>query len=125
MTDIAADMWDHQPVMKSPPPPLTEEEMRQILGFVWARQFYGSMGDGARGKKSFAEKHCATCHNDTSSGAPNLAGLKRTYSDIALIAVLWQHGPHMFEAMRQRGISWPRFTAGQMSDLIAYLNSLH
>jgi hypothetical protein len=41
-----------------------------------------------------------------------------------MVAVLWQHGPHMLDMMTQRKIAWPRFTAQQMTDLIAYLNSL-
>jgi hypothetical protein len=30
----------------------------------------------------------------------------------------------MLDLMNQRKLEWPRFTAQQMSDLIAYLNSL-
>ena len=41
-----------------------------------------------------------------------------------MISILWTHGPSMLEQMNQQKIAWPRFTAGQMSDLIAYLSSL-
>ena len=49
---------------------------------------------------------------------------KDAYSDITLVAALWDHGPQMLEMMKQKKLAWPRFTAPQMSDLIAYLNSL-
>ncbi len=82
LTDIAADMWNHQPSMKQPPPALSQEEMRQIIGYIWARQYFRGNGNAERGKKVFAEKNCATCHNDPSSGAPKLAKGKDAYSDI-------------------------------------------
>ena len=41
-----------------------------------------------------------------------------------MVSALWDHGPRMLEPMKQREVAWPRFTAQQMSDLIAYLNSL-
>jgi len=122
LTDIAVDMWNHQPSMKNPPPELSQEEMRQILSYIWARQYFRGNGNAERGKKVFAEKSCATCHVD--GGAPKLGKGKDAYSDITLVAALWDHGPQMLEMMKQKKLPWPRFTAAQMSDLIAYLNSL-
>ena len=49
---------------------------------------------------------------------------KDGYSDITMVSVLWSHGPRMLERMNEKKIAWPRFTAPQMADLIAYLNSL-
>jgi mono/diheme cytochrome c family protein len=124
LTGIAAAMWNHQPNMKQPPPQLTADEMRQILGHVWAVQRFRGDGNASRGKRVFAEKRCETCHNDPASGAPKLAKGKDAYSDITMVSALWGHGPRMQEMMAQKKIEWPRFTAPQMSDLIAYLNSL-
>jgi mono/diheme cytochrome c family protein len=124
LTDIAAGMWNHQPNIKPTQPSLSQEEMRQIVGYVWARQYFRGNGNAERGHKVFAEKNCAACHNDPSSGAPKLAQGKDAYSDITLVAALWEHGPRMLDLMNQKKLAWPRFTAQQMSDLIAYLNSL-
>jgi mono/diheme cytochrome c family protein len=124
LTQIVVDMWNHQPSMKNPPPNLSQEEMRQILSYIWAKQYFRGDGSAERGKKVFGDKNCATCHNDPSSGAPKLAKGKDAYSDITMVAALWEHGPHMLELMNQKKLAWPRFTADQMSDLIAYLNSL-
>jgi len=41
-----------------------------------------------------------------------------------MVSVVWQHGPRTLDLMNQKKLPWPRFTARQMSDLIAYLNSL-
>lgn len=124
LTDLAAAMWNHQPSMKQPNPAFTADEMRQLLGYIWSRQYFRGVGNAERGKKVFSEKNCATCHNDPSSGAPKLAKGKDAYSDITMVAALWEHGPHMLDLMHQKRIPWPRFTAVQMTDLIAYLNSL-
>ena len=128
LTEIAVDMWNHQPKMQKSAPTLSQEEMRQLLGYVWARQYFRGSGSPDRGKRVFMEKNCAACHNDPSSGAPNLARgnlpYSKSYSDITMVSVLWEHGPRMLEMMTQRKIEWPRFMAQQMTDLISYLNSL-
>jgi hypothetical protein len=39
-----------------------------------------------------------------------------------MISTLWLHGPRMLHEMERKKLPWPKFTARQMSDLIAYLN---
>ena len=82
LTDIAVDMWHHLPEMKQPPPSLAPEEMREIIAYIWARQYFTGRGKVASGKKIFAEKHCAECHDDSPGSAPNLSKGKDGYSDI-------------------------------------------
>ncbi|MBZ5581361.1 MAG: cytochrome c [Acidobacteriia bacterium] len=122
LTDIAVDMWNHEPAMKQPQT-LTQQEMHEILNYIWARQRFEGGGDAARGKRVFADKTCGTCHGNAASGAPNLAQGKGSYSDITMVSALWQHGPRMLELMQQKKVAWPRFSnPQQMADLIAYLN---
>ena len=109
--------------MKPPPPTLAPEEMREIIAYIWARQYFTGRGKVACGKKIFAEKHCAECHDDSPSSALNLRKGKDGNSDITMVAALWQYGPRMLELMTQKKLAWPRFREQQMSDLIAYLNS--
>ena len=124
LTEIAVDMWNHQPSMKNPPPTFTPEEMQQIIQYIWAKQYFRGTGSETRGKTVFAAKNCATCHNDSASGAPKLGKGKDAYSDITMVAALWDHGPQMLDSMTARKLAWPRFTAQEMEDVIAYLNSL-
>jgi len=123
LTDIAADMWDHAPKMAQPPPKLALGEMRQIVSYLWAEAILHDSGASADGKKVFAAKSCAVCHNDPSSGAPSLSDRRGGFSTISMIATLWRHGPRMLKEMEARRVAWPKFTARQMSDLIAYLNA--
>jgi mono/diheme cytochrome c family protein len=119
LTDIAAAMWHHQPEMKQPPVVLSPGDMRQLLGYIWSRQYFTGSGNAESGKRIFAEKGCGSCHNDPSSGAPKL---EKGQSDITMVSVLWEHGPRMLDMMNARKIAWPRFTAQQMDDLVAFLN---
>jgi mono/diheme cytochrome c family protein len=123
LTQIAAAMWEHQPLMNNPPPTLSEDEMRQLVSYIWARQYFQGHGRAERGKRVFADMHCATCHDDASIGAPKLPTAKGGYSDITMVSILWEHGPQMLDMMNSRKLEWPRFTSPEMSDLIAYLNS--
>src|SRR5581483_2325112 len=87
LTEIAVDMWNHQPNMKQPPPVLTQDEMQQILGYLWARQYFHGDGNPEHGKAVFREKSCAGCH-DGSGSAPKLNKGKDAYSDITIISAL-------------------------------------
>jgi cytochrome c2 len=126
LTEIAAAMWNHGPAMRSagaPPAHFEPDEMRELLSFLWARQFFVDAGDAARGRRVFAAKGCASCHSNPASGAPPLLSVRREFSGAAMVSALWRHGPAMLDAMRKRGTPWPRFNGREMADLIAYLNS--
>jgi mono/diheme cytochrome c family protein len=125
LTDIAVDMWNHAPKMAQPPPSLTQDEMQELLSYLWMRQFIHRSGDIARGKEVFAQKHCADCHMKGAHSAPPLPGQGRGYSEVTIMSALWRHGPTMLRRMRQAKIGWPRFEdPQQLSDLIAFLNSV-
>jgi mono/diheme cytochrome c family protein len=109
--------------MAQPPPRLERDDMRRIASCLWQEQLLTQSGNPAHGKRVFSEKNCAACHNDASSGAPSLSGRKGAFSAVTMVATLWRHGPQMLEGMKEKGIQWPRFTAEQMSDLIAYVNT--
>ncbi|MBZ5611335.1 MAG: c-type cytochrome [Acidobacteriia bacterium] len=123
LTDIAAAMWNHAPQMRQPPPTLTIAEWRELISYVWGKQFFTSRGDAGRGRKTFESKKCATCHNDASSGAPSLTKPAEPYSAISVVSVLWRHGPAMLRKMEEKHIAWPQLSQNEMANLIAYLNS--
>jgi cytochrome c551/c552 len=118
LTEIAAAMWNHAPRMAAAgakPVKLEAGEMRELLSYLWAEQFFQGSGNPAAGRRVFAAKRCATCHQDSFTG--------RSFSGAVMVAALWHHGPRMLDQMKGKGIAWPRFERAQMSDLIAFLNS--
>jgi cytochrome c2 len=126
LTEIAATMWNHAPRMAAAgakPVKLEPGEMRELLSYLWAEQFFEGSGNSGAGRHVFAAKHCTTCHEDSSTGAPKLTGAGRSFSGATMVSALWRHGPSMLNQMKAKGISWPRFEGTQMSDLIAFLNS--
>jgi len=127
LTEIAAEMWDHAPrmsaAMKSAPPQFSGGEMRDLLSYLWARQFFEGSGEVARGKRVFAAKHCNSCHGVATSGAPDLGARAGTFNGATMVSALWRHGPAMLARMQSKSIHWPRFDAPEMSDVIAYLNA--
>jgi mono/diheme cytochrome c family protein len=122
LTDIAAEMWNHAPKMRQPPPPLLGGEMRQIVTYLWTQQIFQETGDPSAGKKVFAAKNCANCHNDRSTGAPDLSTRRGKFSSVSMISTLWRHGPQMLDQMKMKNMPWPNFSSRQMSNLISYLN---
>jgi mono/diheme cytochrome c family protein len=122
LTDIAAAMWDHQPKMAPSPPQLSPDEMRELISYLWAGQFFQDEGRAAAGAKVFTSKHCVACHGDGSSGAPKFPVAGRSFTAASLVAGLWRHGPLMLDQMRTRNIAWPRFSQDDMANLIAFLN---
>src|SRR5262249_7117686 len=105
-----------------PPPRFDTDEMRDLLSYLWARQFFEDAGEPARGSRVFSSKHCAGCHGAGSARGPDLRTGQRSFNGAAMVSALWSHGPRMLEEMKSRGIPWPHFEAREMSDLIAYLN---
>ena len=122
LTDIAVAMWNHEPRMAAARAPFSLEEMREILSYLWAEQFFEGSGKPAAGARVFAAKRCAVCHNDPASGAPKLTGSKDSFTAATIVTALWHHGPGMFDQMKAKGIPWPRFDGSEMANLIAYLN---
>lgn len=127
LTGIAVAMWNHAPKMPAAPPKLDVGEMREITSSLWAEQFFQDSGSVKAGQHVYHARHCATCHEDPSSGAPKLSG--RVYSSAVMVSSLWHHGPRMLDQMQAKKISWPRFEGqganNDMSNLIAFLNSLY
>jgi mono/diheme cytochrome c family protein len=123
LTDIAAALWNHEPKMSAAAPSTIDlDQMRELISYLWARQFFEDAGNAPAGRRVFASKHCTACHESGAGGAPKLPSASIPISGPEMISALWHHGPRMMEQMQAQHIVWPSFSAAQMSNLIAYLN---
>jgi mono/diheme cytochrome c family protein len=122
--DIGAGMWNHAPLMRTFPP-ISVDEMRKILAYVWELQYMGPPGNAARGQRVFEQKRCITCHNDGSTGAAKSPRPGKTFTPFSMVALGWSPGRQMHQAMMNKGVRWPYLSADDMSNLVAYLNTLH
>ena len=123
-TDLAAILWNHAPRLTGSRPPVSYEEMRDLVAYLSSAQFLEERGDMERGKTVFAKKRCGTCHNNPSSGAPNLAAVSGKMTSFDMIAAVWKHGPGMWHRMQERRVAWPHFRDSEMADLTAYLHGV-
>jgi mono/diheme cytochrome c family protein len=121
LTAVAAVMWNHASLLHLEPPRLDTEEMREILSYEWAGQFFESSGGAGKGHRLFVSKHCVDCHSGAGPG-PVLTGKAGIWNGITMVSALWHHGPAMLDEMNRKKIAWPSFGSGEMTDLIAYLN---
>ena len=122
LNDVAAAMWSHAGKMDQELQALESSEVSSLVTWLWSQQILANNGSAARGRSAFAAKGCTGCH-DGAASAPSLAASKGSFSTVSMISALWDHGPRMLERMKQKGVKWPRFTASEMSDLIAYVNA--
>jgi mono/diheme cytochrome c family protein len=113
-------MWNHAAFLHLEPPRLDASEMREVLSYSWAKPFFDAAGDAAKGRRIFASKHCVACHSGSGPGPKLPSG---DWNGVAMVSALWRHGPAMLDEMNRRKIAWPLFRAGEMPDLIAYLDS--
>src|SRR5262245_11346728 len=129
--DLAAAMWNHLPRMteRMKPagidrPKLDDREARDLMAFLYTINYFDPPGNRENGRKLFTGKQCVACHQTGGSGGavgPALDSLKQFSSPIFVAAALWNHGPQMAEAMKERNAVRPTFTGQELRDLIAYL----
>ena len=130
--DLAAALWNHAPQMAArmrtlslPRPRLDAKESGDLSAFLFSIDYFGGRGRVDAGQRLFVEKRCVTCHAVGSAGGsvgPPLDRMKAVASPIYLATLMWNHGPQMTDAMKARGVERPSFKAGELTDLIAYLD---
>ena len=51
LTDIAVAMWEHEPRMNAAPAPLSLGDMREIVSYLWADQYFEDAGNPSAGAR--------------------------------------------------------------------------
>jgi mono/diheme cytochrome c family protein len=130
---FAAAMWNHLPSMVTQMGAmgidrqrLTPWEMGDLIAFLVWLDYFDPPGDTASGRVLFAEKSCIVCHQVGGTGGvagPSLDFLNQYGSPVQIATALWNHGPSMSAAMRERGIRRPMFSGSELVDLIAFLKA--
>lgn len=78
----------------------------------------------AEGGVIFRAKGCANCHGNTASGGklgPRLRERASLASLPQLVTAMWNHAPHMYEAMRAQKLPYPTLDYDETGQLVAYL----
>lgn len=132
--DLAASMWNHLPEMGAAMreygierPQMDAREAGDLVAFLFTLDYFDPPGDVDVGKRLFNEKKCVVCHQVGTYGGvvgPSLDNLSQFGSPILVAASMWNHGPAMADAMKEMGVERPTFVGSELTDLIAYLESV-
>jgi cytochrome c2 len=107
-------------------PELSEQEAADLFVYFFAARYFEQPGDIRRGARVFRAKRCAECHGIGSTlreGIQPVAAWTSLANPIALAQQMWNHSRDMKPALDRREISYPQFSAQEMTDLLAYLRS--
>jgi cytochrome c len=96
--------------------------MADLIAYLFAERYFEGTSSSEHGRRLFADKGCAGCHAPGSGTAPDLAHAHSGASPISIATALWNHGPMMYERMRERQIMWPRFAPGEIVDLMEFIS---
>ncbi len=122
LADFTSALWNHAFMSPGGTVPLSYEEMNGVLSYLVSTQFFEERGDAERGRRIYSSKHCASCHDQPSSGAPQRTEMTGRMNSFVMIASIWRHGPAMLDKMRSQKITWPHFDPPEMADVIAFLH---
>ncbi len=130
--DLGAALWNHVPGMSASFeetdtgwPELSEREATELLAFLYFIDYLGRPGVASRGRHVFLDRGCSACHQVGPIGGgeigPDLSELDRFASPLVIAQAIWNHGPSMFETMREFRMSPPEFEPGDLADLSAFI----
>ena len=87
-------------------------------------QYMGSPGSVTQGQRTFERRKCGVCHSDATTKAPLSPRPGQTFTPFSMVALGWGQGRNMHQEMIVKGVRWPRLSSTDVSNLVAYLNSL-
>jgi len=102
--------------------------MLSILAAAWLLSPSLPAAEVERGVEILRQRQCTACHSILGAGgdrAPDL-GLRRAVSwdPAAFAALLWNHGPKMWEEMALLDMEVPELPASEVGELYDYLSTL-
>ncbi len=135
---LAQEMWNHGPAIKDKMDelgvnwPLFEgEEISNLMAFLrdastdtTSVRVFMQPGNPQIGEKLFQKKKCTTCHLVFGTGTrvgPDLTQSTFHKSVTSIAAIMWNHGPSIWEKMEETNLGIPTFEGNEMADLTAYL----
>ncbi len=131
MQQLAGMFWNHTPRMIETVrrrgvkwPTFTEEELANLISYVYYVKLFDEPGDPALGARWFREKRCVECHSVGGKGekvGPALDQYANYIAPIMLAEGMWNHGPRMQYKQVSRGVAIPTFAGREMADIQAYI----
>lgn len=131
LQQLAGMFWNHTPKMIETVsrkgfqwPTFTEEELADIISYIYYVKLFDEPGDPEMGERWFREKRCVECHSVGGRGGhvgPALDKYARYVAPIALAQGMWNKGPTMRAAQAARGVPMPTFVGREIADIQAFI----
>lgn len=124
---LVTAVWNHVPRMSDAMqqshvsyPSMSSEDMAQLFAYLYVTGVTDQSGDGERGRALFSAKGCVQCHAGAGK-APAVNVLAAADTPLQLTQALWNHASGMTSQLQQSGMAWPSLKAGELRDLLAYI----
>jgi cytochrome c2 len=131
--DLVGDFWNHTPRMIDamveqgyPWPSLDQEEMADLLSYLYYLRIFDEPGDARRGEVAFSQLRCGTCHSLGGRGGSEGGPLDRfsAYpSPVVLGQAMWNAGSAMQPAQLRRWEALSIFVGREMADIQAFIRA--
>jgi len=131
VTSVAAMMWNHGPVIWERMdeiglsiPTFAENEMADLIAFLYFLRFVEREPDSQRGEMLFTQKGCHGCHHfgpQAVEESVSLSTIDPGTAPVEIAARMWNHSTEMSAKTTRERVSWPRLMKGEMNDLIHYV----
>ena len=130
ITTLSTQFWNHAVGMqakfkdkKMAWPVFSENEMNDLILFLYSINFEDKTGDPVNGEHLFISNKCAECHFKSQLTKEKLLGDTRSINSARFAALLWNHVPSMEASMVSKGVTWPHLSGKDLRDLQAYLRN--
>jgi hypothetical protein len=101
--------------------------MADLIAYLYFLHFIDDPGNPTQGKKGFLDMGCVKCHGrDGKPGEQmtvSLSKYQKGTSPMEIVAGIWNHSAEIEKAMREKGIAWPRFKKGDLTDLLEFIRT--
>ena len=131
--DLVGDFWNHTPRMIDAMarkghawPTIDEEEMADLLSYLYYLRLFDEPGDPTRGSTSYVRLRCVECHTLGGRGGALGGPLDRFSahpSSVPLAQAMWNAGPEMQRRQLDFGANIPTFSSTDMADIQAYIRT--
>ncbi|MGD2215853.1 MAG: c-type cytochrome [Gemmatimonadales bacterium] len=131
LQQLAGMFWNHTPQMIQNVqvrgfqwPTFTEQELADIISYIYYVKLFDEPGDPVLGHRWFREMRCVECHAIGGEGgriAPPLDVYAAYIAPLMLATGMWNHGSGMQAQQGERREPIPSFRGREMADIQAYI----
>ncbi len=131
LQQLAGMFWNHTPRMIQTVqvrgfqwPTFTEEELADIISYIYYVKLFDEPGDPLQGERWFREKRCIECHSIAGEGGRGglpLDDYARYIAPIMLAEGMWNHGSAMQALQTSQRVPIPTFSGRELADIQAFI----